>query len=94
VGVPWPNTGDVLADRFMAGQIEPRLPPTDRITLRDRLATAKAEVESSTAALAAARAALDRARTLNADDKNVSDRVMQEAEARVAAEQARLTAAG
>jgi hypothetical protein len=93
-GVPWPNTGDVLVDRFVAGQIEPRLPPTDRITLSDRLATAKAEVESSTAALATARAALYRARTLNADDKNVSDRVMQEAEARVAAEQARLTAAG
>ena len=50
-----------------------------RFTLSDRLATARAEVESSTAALAAARAALDRARTLNADDKNVSDRVMQEA---------------
>src|ERR1700704_1052933 len=31
-GLPWPNTGDVLADRFMAGEIEPRLPPTDRIT--------------------------------------------------------------
>src|SRR5216683_2647533 len=25
-GVPWPNTGDALADRFTVGQIEPRLP--------------------------------------------------------------------
>ena len=36
---------------------------------------------------------MDRARLLNADDKNVADKVVQEAQARLAAEQARLTAA-
>ena len=90
---PWPDTGQTLMDRSVIGMIEPRLPPTDRITLSDRLATAKADMQSSSAALATARAALERARMLNADDKNISDRVVQEAEARVASEQARLTAA-
>lgn len=89
----WPDTGQMLADRVAIGMIEPRLPPTDRITLSDRLAAVKADVQSSSAALATAQAALDRARMLNADDKNVSDRALQEAEARVASEQARLTAA-
>ena len=73
--------------------IEPRLAPTDRISLGDRLLTVKGDVESGRAALSAAQAALTRARVLNADDKNVSDRAVQEAQARVAAEQARLTAA-
>jgi hypothetical protein len=59
------------------GLIEPRLAPSDRITLSDRLAAAQGEVESGRAALAAAQAALIRARTLNADDKNISDRVLQ-----------------
>lgn len=88
----WPNTGQTLADRSTVGLIEPRLAPADRITLADRLATAKADTESGTVALATARASLDRARALNADDKNISDRVVQEAEARVAAEQAHLIA--
>src|SRR5579863_10292064 len=91
---PWPDIGQTLADQSVIGVVDPRLPPTDRITLNDRLATARAEMESSSAALVAARAALQRARTLNADDKNVSDRAVQEAEVKVAAEQARLTAAG
>jgi multidrug efflux system membrane fusion protein len=90
---PWPDTGQMLADRSSVALLEPRLAAVDRITLADRLATAGADTESGKAALATARAALDRARTLNADDKNMSDRAVQEAEAKVAAEQARLTAA-
>jgi hypothetical protein len=90
---PWPNTGQTIADRSVVGRIEPRLAPADRITLADRLAVARADTESGRAALATARAALERTRMLNADDKNVSDRAVQEAEAKVAAEQARLTAA-
>jgi hypothetical protein len=89
----WPNIGENLPDRAVVGVVDPRLPPTDRITLNDRLASAKADIESSRAALTAAQAALERTRKLNADDKNVSDRAVQEAEARAAAEQARLTAA-
>jgi hypothetical protein len=90
----WPDTGQTVADQSVIGRIEPRLAPADRITLGDRLAAARADMESSSASLTTARGALDRARTLNADDKNVSDKAVQEAEVRVAAEQARLTAAG
>ncbi|MGH9645677.1 MAG: hypothetical protein ACRD4E_02570, partial [Bryobacteraceae bacterium] len=89
----WPNIGQTVVDRSIVGLIEPRLAPADRITFADRLATSKAETQSGKATLATALAALDRARTLNADDKNVSDRVVQEAEARVAAERARVDAA-
>ncbi len=92
-GHQWPDVGQTVADRTVLGSIEPRLAPADRITLGDRLSSTTAEAESGPAALAAAQAALNRARTLNADDKNVSDRVVQESEAKVAAEQARLAAA-
>ncbi len=90
----WPEVGQTLADGTAVGSIEPRLAPADRITLADRLSSARADADAGRAALAAAQAALNRARMLNADDKNVSDRAVQEAEARVAAEQARVTAAG
>ncbi len=92
-GQAWPEVGQTIADRTIVGAIEPRLAPTDRITLADRLSSARADVEAGQAAVAVAQAALNRARTLNADDKNVSDKAVQEAEARVAAEEARLAAA-
>ena len=53
----------------------------------------QADVEQDRVSLAAAQSALARTRILNADDKNVSDRALQESEARVAAEQAKLNAA-
>ncbi|HMD70750.1 MAG TPA: HlyD family efflux transporter periplasmic adaptor subunit [Bryobacteraceae bacterium] len=89
----WPEVGQTLPDGTVVGAIEPRLAPADRITLGDRLSSARADAESGRATLAAAQAALDRATALNADDKNVSDRAVQEAQARVASEQARVTAA-
>jgi multidrug efflux pump subunit AcrA (membrane-fusion protein) len=75
------------------GVIDPRLLPAERVTLGDRLKVAEADIEAGKASLAAAQAALDRARLLNADDKNVSDRAVQDAQVRVAAEKAHLTAA-
>ena len=92
-GKAWPAAGETIADGVRLGQIEPRLSPADRVNLNDRLAAAQADVETSRASLAADQSALGRVRTLNADDKNVSDRAVQEAEARVAAEQARLNGA-
>jgi RND family efflux transporter MFP subunit len=86
----WPVQGETIADGAAIGQIEPRLAPTDRVNLDDRLASAQADVEASQASVTAAQAALTRMRTLNADDKNVSDRAVQDAEARVATEQAKL----
>mgnify|MGYP000873645820 CR=1 FL=1 len=90
---PWLEVGQTITDQIVVGEIEPRLAPADRISLGDRLSSAQADVESGRAAVAAAQSALNRARTLNADDKNVSDKAVQEAEARVAAEGARLAAA-
>ena len=92
-GGNWPAIGQTLPDQSVIGLVEPRLLPADRITLSDRLTGAKADLQSGRAALSAAQKALDRARTLNTDNKNVSDRAVQEAEAKVAAEQARVDAA-
>jgi RND family efflux transporter MFP subunit len=92
-GKAWPAPGDNVADGARLGQIEPRLAPTDRITLNDRMAAAQAEVETDRVAVSAAQTALNRTRELNADDKNMSDRAVQEAEARLATEQARLSGA-
>lgn len=89
----WPTTGETLADAARLGQIEPRIAPADRVNLNDRLAAAQADAEASRASLAATQSALNRTRTLNADNKNVSDRAVQEAEARVASEQAKLKGA-
>jgi RND family efflux transporter MFP subunit len=89
----WPAPGENIADGSRLGQIEPRIAPTDRVNLNDRLASAQADVEASRASVAAAQSALTRTRTLNADNKNVSDRALQEAEARVATEQAKLNGA-
>ena len=89
----WPNIGESLTDRSLVGVVDPRLLPADRVTLGDRLAAAKADIEAGKASLVAAQAALDRARMLNSDDKNVSDRAVEEARARLALEQAHLNAA-
>jgi hypothetical protein len=89
----WPGLGQTLADGSVVGTIEPRLAPVDRVNLTERLTSARAEVAATSASLVASRAALVRARTLNAEDKNVSDRALQEAEARVKGEEARLGAA-
>jgi len=77
----------------VAGLLEPRLAPAERIALSERLAAARAETAAAQASLTAARAAHERARTLNADDKNVSDRALQEAEVRFKGEEARVAAA-
>ena len=92
-GKTWPDAGNNIPDDARVGQIEPRLAPADRVNLNDRLASAQADVEASRVSLAADQSALSRMRTLNADDKNVSDRAVQEAEARVATEQAKLNGA-
>ena len=92
-GRDWPNIGQSLADAAIIGTIEPRLATADRIGLTNQLATAQSELSASTAAAVAARAAYERTKLLNADNKNVSDRALEDAAARVAAEESRLKAA-
>jgi len=89
----WPGLGEVVADGTRFGSVEPRLAPFERVDLATRITNAIADVEASEAALSAARAAYDRARKLNADNKNVSDRAVEEAEAAVKADEARFAAA-
>ena len=90
----WPGIGETVADGATIGSILPRLSAVERADLAARLAAAKGDEESARAAAEVAKSALERARTLNADAKNVSDRVLQEAEGRVKEEAARLSAAG
>ncbi len=89
----WPTIGMRLSAAAIVGRVEPRYSPTDQINLADRLIAARASVRSATAAVAAAEAAHDRALVLNADNKNVSDRTLQESAARLETEQANLEAA-
>lgn len=92
-GRDWPSMGQHLVDNDLVGMIEPRLMPAERIGLTNQLATARSEFSASTASAAAARAAYERAGILNADNKNVSDRVLEDAASRLKAEEARLKAA-
>ena len=89
----WPGLGEVLADGQSLGVIEPRLVPFERVDLAARLTNANGDVAALEATLAASKATYDRTKALNADDKNMSDRAVQEAEARVKADEARLNAA-
>ncbi len=90
---PWPSIGQTIGGATVIGSVQPRIAPTDRVTLTNQLATARSDATSAAAAVETARAAYDRARTLNADAKNVSDRVVEEARSRFETERARLDAA-
>lgn len=92
-GRDWPSIGQSLADDAIVGTIEPRLATADRIGLTNQLATAQSDLSASTASVIAARAAYERAKLLNADNKNVSDRALEDASSRLAAEEARVKAA-
>jgi hypothetical protein len=89
----WPAIGAALPDGAQVGSIEPRLSAVERADLAARLAAAKGDEATATAALDVAKSALERAKTLNADNKNVSDRVLEESRGKVKEETARLAAA-
>ncbi|HLJ15720.1 MAG TPA: HlyD family efflux transporter periplasmic adaptor subunit [Bryobacteraceae bacterium] len=89
----WPAIGQSVNDGAIAAMIAPRMAPVDRIGFLEKLSAASADMRASEASVDAARAAFERAKTLNADNKNVSDRVVEEAEARLKSEEARRQAA-
>jgi hypothetical protein len=91
--VPWPSIGQTLASNSVVGAVEPRIAPTDRVTLTNQLVTARGDANAAAATVEAAQIAYERARVLNADAKNVSDRVVEEARSRFESERARLEAA-
>jgi len=88
----WPRLGETLSDGLSFGLVEPRLVPFERVDIGNRLTNAQADVEAAQANVEASRAAYERLRALNTN-KNVSDRAVQEAEARLKGDQARLEAA-
>ncbi len=90
---PWPSIGQTIASASVVGTVEPRIAPTDRVTLTNQLAAARADANAAVATVEAARAAYERARVLNADAKNVSDRVVEEARSKLESERARLDGA-
>jgi RND family efflux transporter MFP subunit len=92
-GRNWPSIGESLSDSVSIGTIEPRIAPIERVDLTTRLSDARADVEAAEARMNVARAAFERARILNADNKNISDRVLQEAESALKTEEAKLSAA-
>ena len=92
-GRNWPTIGEPLADSVSIGTVEPRIGPIERVDLTTRLSDARADVEAAEAKVSTARAAFERARILNADNKNISDRALQEAESSLKTEEARLSAA-
>lgn len=65
----------------------------DLVDARNQLEVARAQAEQARARLAAAQAEYARSKTLHDDNRNVSDRVLQEAEANVRAEQAGVASA-
>lgn len=88
----WPRLGETLADAALVGLLQPRFTPLERVDLQARLTAAQAETAGATAALEAAKASYERLKSLNADNKTASDRSLQEADAKMKAEAARLKA--
>ena len=88
----WPRLGENLSDGLSFGIVEPRLVPFERIDVGNRLTNAQADAAAAQASMDASRTEYERLKSLNVN-KNVSDRAVQEAEARLKGDQARLEAA-
>lgn len=89
----WPRLGQKLENGATIGRIEPRLGPVERADLASRLSTARGEVDEVSAELSAARASYESKKQLNIEGHIVSDRVLEEAEAKVKGQEARLKTA-
>ena len=89
----WAGLGQQLAAGTLLGTLEGRMTLPERLSINSQLASARTELNAATEAQKAAQAALNRATALNADNKNVSDRVVEEAAARVAGEKVRMAGA-
>ena len=92
-GREWPRLGEAVADGSLVGLLQPRFSPLERVDLQARLTAAQAEATGAAASLEAAKASYGRLKTLNADNKMASDRSLQEADAKLKSEAARLKAA-
>ncbi len=89
----WPVLGAEIAAGTMIGTVRPRLTPLDQLALSERLASTRSDLIAAKASANAATAEASRLRQLNAEDKNVSDKALQEAQANAALAEARVTSA-
>ncbi|MBI4581715.1 MAG: hypothetical protein HY718_18610, partial [Planctomycetes bacterium] len=89
----WPRLGQVLPAGRAVGGLAPQLGPIEHADLASKLAAARADEQQARASLDALRASLQSKRQLHAEGRIVSDQLLQEVEARVAGEEARLRAA-
>jgi len=89
----WPTLGEQLSDGTCVGTIEPLFAPAEQIDLASRLATAQADVQANTAALAADRAAYERAKSLYTKAEAESQQDVQQRQAKMLGDEARLAAA-
>jgi len=89
----WPAIGEQVAQGAAVGWIEPRIGPIEQVDLATRIAQARAEAQQAAAELAAARVSYENKKMLNTGQKVVSDRALEEAEAKVKSEEARYRAA-
>jgi hypothetical protein len=90
---PWPAIGDQLQANTTVGTLEPRLSPAEQVDIASRLAAARAEAESAAASLQAVRASYESKKSLHDQDGVISERAVEEAEAQVKTEEAKLKAA-
>jgi hypothetical protein len=90
---PWPNLGAAVQQGAVVGEISLRIVPTERVALQGQLAQARSDVGNIKASLKASRAAFDRDRKLNAEDRSIPEKTVQAAEAKVKGEEAQLDAA-
>jgi HlyD family secretion protein len=92
-GRGWPALGESVADAGVVGLVEPRFTPLDRVDLESKRLAARADIDAGKISVEASRAAYERSKTLNADEKNVSDRQLQEVFAKLKSDEVRLKAA-
>jgi hypothetical protein len=83
---PWPKVGDIIPDGAVIGMLQPRLSASDqialstqRVTLQTQIAAARSDLAGANASVTQAKASYERLKELNAQDKNVSDRAVEEA---------------
>ncbi len=89
----WVRFGEQVKADAEIGGVAPRFGPVEQADMKARLATARAEEQEARASLDAAKTSLESKRSLNAQNKIVSDQALQDAQAKVKGDEARLKAA-
>ncbi|MGN6368958.1 MAG: efflux RND transporter periplasmic adaptor subunit [Phycisphaerae bacterium] len=87
----WPTIGDAV--RGTVAFVDPRYTPMEHVDVISRLTSAEADVTTASSALAAARSEYEADVKLNALNKNVSDRTVQDARAAMEQQAAKLESA-